>query len=180
MIYQADTYKYDMKNFGRYLDCTHGRSGMCYFNVFTFADFYKEYGKSFNIVLTFGGRSWDDGVCTFGYHYILQDVVTGEYIDPQYRRSTFIPVHVWSLEEYRKEYEDFTSQRGEIPTGDFAAWYGFMYRDYVEAGCLMIRAMASGKSPTKKEIKEMLHECSYDVATKPTLGKSLVKSVIFD
>lgn len=178
LIVQASTYHYDMRHFGKYLDCTHGESGACYSNVFLFADFYKKVGREFDVVLTFGGRSWDNAN-VFGYHYVLRDTETREYIDPQYSRSTLLPVHEWTLAEYRKEFDEFVKDTGEIPTGDFAAFYGDFHRQYVEAGCLMLRAMARHKPPSKRCITQMLQECSGQGRI-PMYGRSLVRKVMFD
>ncbi len=177
MIHQADTYKYDMKHFGKDTKCDQGASGECYNNVFAFAKHYKQLGKIMNIILVFGGRAWDNNN-VFGFHYLLQDANTGEYIDPQYRRYTFFPVHQWTVEEYKVDMKEFKKRFGYKQAEEFAAWYCDKHKDYVEAGSLMVRAMADYRKPSKKVIQERMKICC-DVI-KPQQGKCLVKMVIFD
>ena len=177
MIKQAKTYQFDMNTFGAYQDCPSGNSGECYTNVFLFSDFYKQRGVDTDIILTIGGRSFDNAN-VFGYHFLLQDKNTKKYIDPQYRYFTFFELHRWSIEDYRKEYDEFLSKAGVTPTGDFCAWYCENFKDYVEAGSLLVRSMANYRKPTKVCINQMLQE-SVGYGTLPTYGECLIPDFMF-
>lgn len=178
MIYQADTYHYDMKHFGKYTECHHGEAGKCFNNVFAFAKHYNALGKTVDVILGIGGRAFDESN-VFCYHFLLQDRETGDYIDPQYRRFTFLPLHKWSMLNYQRETDEFEATHDYRHAEEFAAWYCENDLDYVEAGCLMIRAMANYRKPSKKVIRDNTKGLiGYGV--KPWFGESLVKRVMFD
>jgi len=177
MIFQADTYHYDMKHFGECPKCPDGVAGACFNNVFMFEKHYAALNKQMDIVLSIGGRSFDSS-SVFCYHFLLQDKDTLEYIDPQYRRYTFLPLHKWSLDDYSRETKEFEEKQGYTHAEEFAAWYCENFADYIEAGCLMIRAMANYRKPSKKTIREHTKELvGYGV--KPEYGESLVKTLMF-
>lgn len=177
MIYQADTYHYDRKHFNRDTNCPDGKPGECYTNVKVFAKHYEALGKSVNIILAFGGRAWS---CAnvFGFHYLLQDSETGEYIDPQYGRFTFFPVHKWTVKEYKLDSKEHKKKFGYIQAEEFAGWYCENHKDYVEAGSFLIRAMANHRKPSKSIIKERM--TNLESGVKPAYGESLIKKVLFD
>lgn len=179
-IEQADTYKYEMKHFGKLLDQGHGEDGACYKNVKTFCKEYKDMGRNVSVSLVVGIRTWCDDEATYGYHYLVKDDDTGEFADPQYWRFTFIELHNWSLEDYIKESDEYEKASGQHHLNEFFAWCctdGF--EKTIENALKLIKSLSNYKvrlsnKTIEQYCREQYSECP------PTYGKRVITRLILD
>lgn len=174
-IEHAFTYQYETKHFGEMLEHTEIKEGHCFENVINFCDLYNSKGRNTGVSLVVGLRAWDFGGCTSGYHYLVKDIDTGEFSDPQYSRYTFVEIHSWSLEEYKKDLEGFYIEQGFEQSSEFFQWYcdnGF--GKVFEKSLELIKALASCRVKlSNKEIKE---DCARNLpAVQPKYGTQIIE-----
>lgn len=168
-IKQSYTYKYEQRHFSRNIDHPITEGGQCFKNVKGYCKTYRELGRNVLVSLVFGMRSWDDGNCTYGYHYLVKDAETGEFSDPQYSRYTFVELHSWEPEDYEKECSEFESEQGVHPAEEFAYSYVLKYNKQILAAMRFIKTQGWCKLSDKK-LKEV---CSADPdeVCEPQYGK---------
>ena len=160
---KASTYHYDMKHFGCMLK--HDVKiipGQCFRNVARLEKFYASLGRNMRIVLVYGGRWWDNG-CQMGYHFLLQDADTGEYVDVQYRVYFFFVLHSWTPQEYRDERYNFLKKYRHQFSCDFFDYYFNNYKS------LMLTAKTLLKKLHKFRGEGQTHN-EREYAIKPEFG----------
>lgn len=179
-IHQANTYKYEMKHFGKLLEQNKGAEGECFKNVKKFCKDYLELDRDVSVSLVIGMRAWCEGEATMCYHYLVKDNTTGEFIDPQYWRYTFIELHNWSLEDYEQECNHFEEKFGYPPAQEFFSWYCQSgYRKIIENALKLIKSLSHFrvKLPDKK-IESYCRDFG-DVVS-PIFGKKVISKLIID
>lgn len=174
-IEHAFTYKYETNHFGVMLDHVGIKEGRCFENVTSFCETYRKRGRNVSVSLVIGLRSWENSSCTSGYHYLVRDDETGEFSDPQYSRYTFIEIHNWSLEDYKKDCEEFVEECGIEQSSEFFQWYcenGFSKT--FKKGLQFIKAIASYRVRlSDKDIKE---DCATGIVyAKPKYGTKVIQ-----
>lgn len=178
-IEHAFTWKYEMNHFGEMLEHAPTKEGSCFENVINFCEFYKSKGRNTSVSLVVGLRAWEDS-CTAGYHYLVKDDDTGEFSDPQYSRYTFIEIHNWSLEDYKKDCKEFEDTYGFAQTSEFYHWYvnnGF--GKSFEKGLELIKCLANRRIKLRNaDIKE---RCETDfIDAKPRYGSQVIQKLAVD
>lgn len=178
-IEHAFTWQYEMKHFGEMLKHVPTKEGSCFENVINYCELYKSKGRNVSVSLVIGLRAWEEH-CTAGYHYLVKDEDTGEYSDPQYSRYTFIEIHNWSLEDYKKDCEEFAEEYDCQQTSEFYHFYvnnGF--GKAFEKGLSLIKALASRRIRLPDAaIKERCLQGFLD--SKPKYGTQVIKRLNVD
>lgn len=168
-IKQSYTYKYEQKHFSRNIEHKETVGGQCFKNVKGYCKTYKELGRNVLVSLVFGMRSWDDGNCTYGYHYLVKDADTGEFTDPQYSRYTFVELHSWTPEEYDKECDEFEFENKVHPAEEFAYHYVMKYNKQILAVMRFIKTQGWCKTSDKK-LKDVCYVDPEELNVKPKYG----------
>lgn len=175
-IEHAFTWKYEMNHFGEMLEHAPTKEGSCFENVINFCELYKSKGRNTSVSLVIGLRSWDNS-CTAGYHYLVKDDDTGEFSDPQYSRYTFIEIHNWSLEDYKKDCKEFEDTYGFAQTSEF--YQGYVNNGFgkaFESALTLIKALAEWRIKlTNADIKERCMRGLIDAT--PKYGVQVVKKL---
>ena len=149
-IHQADTYKYEMKHFGKLLNQDKGKEGACFDNVVNFCKEYNAASRNTSVSLVMGLRTYDDGHCTMGYHYLVRDDDTLEFVDPQYWRYTFVELHNWTLDDYNKDCDEFHREYGFTQSSEFFQWYcSNGYRKVFQNSIRLIKSLSDIKISDK-------------------------------
>lgn len=178
-IEHAFTWKYEMNHFGEMLEHPPTKEGSCFENVINFCELYKSKGRNTSVSLVIGLRAWEDS-CTAGYHYLVKDDDTGEFSDPQYSRYTFIEIHNWSLEDYKKDCNEFFKEHDFEQSSEFYQWYvnnGF--GKSFEKGLGFIKSLATWRIKlTDADIKERCTARFIDA--EPKYGKQVVSKLEVD
>lgn len=178
MIYRANTSEYNYSHFNT-LDVSAPKGVMnhCYDNIVLYAKHYTKLGRDVSIVLVLGGKglNGDNGVT---YHFLLEDNVTGEYIDPQLDTFTFILVHKWTFAEYKQERAKFKKLRNSDFTGHIFLWYVAEDYDYLYSGLMLIQSIVQDKL-TKKEVKQYMKYMKSNImyGYSPKFGECLIPSI---
>ncbi|MNK14267.1 hypothetical protein D3C87_323670 [compost metagenome] len=182
-IYQANTYDYEMKHFGRLLKQDRGEEASCFKNVKQFCRDYIKEGRDVSVSLVVGLRGWcDQAGSTLSYHYLVKDNETGEFTDPQYWRFTFIELHNWSLKDYEKECNEFQEIYDKHPKQEFFKWYcDFGFLHIIEHSLKLIKSFSSGQRLrlSNKRIEEYCRDddCDYEI---PKYGKGMIPLLDLD
>lgn len=171
-INQVDTYKYEISHFGKLVEHAEGKAGACFDNVIDYCEKYKELGQNTGVSLVLGLRTFDDDKCIMCYHYLVKNNNTGEFSDPQYWRYTFVELHNWSLDEYKREIEEFENEKGFRQSSEFFQWYCENNNKALKSVIKLIKDLADGKVKLTSQAIRDYFELGY-INFKPTYGKKM-------
>lgn len=175
-IQHAFTYRYDINHFGCSIEHSGIKEASCFDNVIEFCKAYQSKGRNVGVALVVGLRGWEES-CTMGYHYLVKDLDTEEFADPQYSRYTFIELHSWTLEDYERECSEFEQVYGEKHCSEFYQWYcSNGYRKVMENGVKLIKSLSDcGVKLSDESIRDYFREDFENV--KPKYGTQQIYKI---